>query len=67
MATLNSFTFCKKYTTKEYKKGKGYGFMYFVMDCVHKMTEPAQSERENDSIETESLDSISMAPTQLPW
>jgi hypothetical protein len=31
------------------------------------MTEPAQSARENDSIETESLDWISTASTHPPW
>jgi len=35
--------------------------MDFILDCVQEMTEPAQSEGENDSIETESLDSISTA------
>jgi len=33
---------------------------------AQKLTEPAQSEGENDSTETESLDSTSSAPKQLP-
>jgi len=66
MATLNSFIFCKKNTKNEYKEDKGYGFMDFTLDCIQKMTEPAQSEGENDTVETESLDSISTAPKQPP-
>jgi hypothetical protein len=50
------FHILPKCTTNEYKKGKGYGFLDCILDCVQKMTEPAQSARENDSIETESLD-----------
>jgi hypothetical protein len=41
--------------------------MDFILGCVQKMTKPAQSERENDSIETESLGSMSTASTQPPW
>jgi len=53
MATLNSFIFCKKYTKNEYKEGKGYGFMDFILDSVQKMPETAQSEGENDSTEND--------------
>jgi len=41
--------------------------MDFILDCVQKMTEPTQSARDNDSIDNESLDSISTAPTQPLW
>jgi hypothetical protein len=41
--------------------------MDFILDCVQKMTEPVQSEGQNASIETESLDSVSTATTQPQW
>jgi hypothetical protein len=56
----------KKYTTNQNKKGKGSAFKDFLLDCAQKITEPAESEKEKDSADDESLASISTVPTPPP-
>jgi hypothetical protein len=40
----------KKYTTDQNQKSKDYTFKDFILDCVHKMTDPAQTQDENSSM-----------------
>jgi len=53
-AALKSSLF-EKYTTFQYQKAKGCAFKDFILDCVHKVTDPSEGEDEKGSEDNESL------------
>lgn len=64
IVTLNTSVLFKKYIGNQNQKGKGYAFEDLILDCVKKMTQPAQREGDSLSTEGESLASTSTAPTE---
>jgi hypothetical protein len=51
----NGFILFKNYTTNRNQKGKGCAFKDVMLDCVLKMTEPAEREDKKDGADDEPL------------
>jgi hypothetical protein len=62
MVALNNFILFIKYTIPQNQKGNSYAFKDFILDSVQTMTDPAQREDENDSINSKSKASTLMLP-----
>jgi hypothetical protein len=63
MAAVNNYILFKRYTTYPNQKGKGCAFKDFILNCVQKMTDPAQRGDEKRSGDNESLATASTALT----